>query len=160
MWFESNNSWIQLHKILKVLLDPLKIFQNLFVQMLRTAFTANQNFPIHFLWGSLRNVCCITTLSWTCIECFWGFSSTHTYYISLIFFFVMSLDWQDRVWWIGCTWVAFAGVQQYQFCLKFCSNVYVMPCRRQWNEIHRISVEFHNLGTADFPDSISDLMTS
>jgi len=61
-WAESsktfNNSWIQLHKILKfgsfvVLLDPLKIFQNLFVQMLYTIFTANQKFP-HFLWEALE----------------------------------------------------------------------------------------------------------
>jgi len=56
-WAESsktfNNSWIQLHKILKfgsfvVLLDPLKIFQNLFVQMVHTTFTANQRFPHTF----------------------------------------------------------------------------------------------------------------
>ena len=48
-----NNSWIQLHKILKfgsfvILLDPLKIFQNLFVQMLRTTFTVNQRYPHTF----------------------------------------------------------------------------------------------------------------
>ena len=40
---------MQLHTILKfgsfvVLLDPLKIFQNLFVQMFDLIFTANQNF--------------------------------------------------------------------------------------------------------------------
>ena len=40
---------MQLHMILKfgsfvVLLDPLKIFQNLFVQMFDIVFTANQNF--------------------------------------------------------------------------------------------------------------------
>ena len=44
-----NNSWMQLHTILKfgsfvVLLDPLKIFQNLVVQMFDIIFMANQIF--------------------------------------------------------------------------------------------------------------------
>ena len=30
-------------------------------------YSQSKNFPIHFLWGSLRNACCITNLSWTCI---------------------------------------------------------------------------------------------
>ena len=54
-WAESSktfdNLWIQLHKILKfgpfvILLDPLKIFQNLFIWMLHTTFTTNQKFPM------------------------------------------------------------------------------------------------------------------
>ena len=47
---------MQLHTILKfgsfvVLLDPLKIFQNLFVQMFDMIFTANQNFNNAFPMG-------------------------------------------------------------------------------------------------------------
>ena len=66
-----NYSWIQLHKILQfglfvVILDPLKIFQNLFVQMLHATFTANQKFFHTFPMGSLRNAWCVTALSWTC----------------------------------------------------------------------------------------------
>ena len=34
-----------------VLLDPLKIFQNLFVQMLCTIFTVNESFPHTFAVG-------------------------------------------------------------------------------------------------------------
>ena len=47
---------MQLHTILKfgsfvVLLDPLKIFQNLVVQMLDIIFTVNQNFHNTFPMG-------------------------------------------------------------------------------------------------------------
>jgi len=34
-----------------VLLDPLKIFQNIFVQMLHTIFIVNQKFPHTFPMG-------------------------------------------------------------------------------------------------------------
>jgi len=64
------NSWIQLHKVLKfhlfvVLFDPLKLFQDLFVQMLHMTFTANQRFPHTFPMGSVRNAWFVTTLYWT-----------------------------------------------------------------------------------------------
>ena len=75
-WAESswtfNNSWIQSHMILKfvVLLDPLKIFYNIFVQMLRTTFTGTtterflHTFPMgkpqkHMLhYSPFTHVCC------------------------------------------------------------------------------------------------------
>ena len=51
-----NNSRMPLHTILKfgsfvVLLDPLTMFQNLFVQMFDIIFTANQNFCNTFRMG-------------------------------------------------------------------------------------------------------------
>ena len=49
-----------------VLLDPLKIFQNLFVQMFAIIFMANQNLQINFLWGSHVSTVSITALSQTC----------------------------------------------------------------------------------------------
>ena len=54
---------MQLHMILKfgsfvVLLDPLKIFQNLFVQMFDIIFTANQNFHNTFPMGKPYKVQC------------------------------------------------------------------------------------------------------
>ena len=62
---------MQLHTILKfgsfvVLLDPLKIFQNLVVQMLDIIFTVNQIFTIHFLWGNHISTVPNTALSQTC----------------------------------------------------------------------------------------------
>ena len=62
---------MQLHTILKfgsfvVLLDPLKILQNLFVQMFDIIFTANQIFTMHFLWGSHISTPSITVPSRTC----------------------------------------------------------------------------------------------
>ena len=60
-----NNSWMQLHMILKfgsfvVLLDPLRPFQNLFVLQSIKIFT------IHFLWGSHNSTVSISILSQTC----------------------------------------------------------------------------------------------
>ena len=52
--------------LIVVLLDPLKIFQNLFVQMFAIIFMANQNFQINFLWGSHISTVSITALSRTC----------------------------------------------------------------------------------------------
>ena len=62
---------MQIHMILKfgsfvVLLDPLKILQNLFVQMLDIVFTANQNFHNTFPRGSHKSTVSITALSQTC----------------------------------------------------------------------------------------------
>ena len=63
-----NNSWIQLHMILKfgsfvALLDPLKIVLNYFVQMFDIIFTANQNFHNTFPMGSHISTASITALS-------------------------------------------------------------------------------------------------
>ena len=60
---------MQLHTILKfgsfvVLLDPLKIFQNLFDQMFDIIFMANQNFHNAFPMG--KPFMSITALSRTC----------------------------------------------------------------------------------------------
>ena len=62
---------MQLHTILKfgsfvVLLDPLRIFQNLFVQMSDIIFMANQNFHNTFPMGSHTSTVSITALSRTC----------------------------------------------------------------------------------------------
>ena len=62
---------MQLHTILKfgsfvVLLGPLKIFQNLVVQMFDIIFTANQNFHNTFPMGSHISTASITALSRTC----------------------------------------------------------------------------------------------
>ena len=62
---------MQLHMILKfgsfvVLLDPLKIFQNLSVQMFDIVFMANQNFHNTFPMGSHISTVSITALSRTC----------------------------------------------------------------------------------------------
>ena len=62
---------MQLHMIMKfgsfvVLLDPLKIFQNLLVQMFDIIFTANQNFHNTFPMGSHISTVSITVLSQTC----------------------------------------------------------------------------------------------
>ena len=62
---------MQLHTILKfgsfvVLLDPLKIFQNLVVQMFEIIFMADQIFTIHFLWRSHISTVSIRALSRTC----------------------------------------------------------------------------------------------
>ena len=62
---------MQLHTILKfgsfvVLLDPLKIFQNLVVQMFDITFMANQNFHNTFPMGSHINTVSITALSRAC----------------------------------------------------------------------------------------------
>ena len=61
---------MQSHMILKfgsfvVLLDPLKIFQNHFVQMSDIIFTGNQNIRITFPMGSHINTVSITGLSRT-----------------------------------------------------------------------------------------------
>ena len=62
---------MQLHTILKfgsfvVLLDPLKIFQNSFVQMFDIILMANQNFHNALIWGSHISTVAITALSQTC----------------------------------------------------------------------------------------------
>ena len=62
---------MQLQMILKfgsfvVLLDPLKLFLNLFVQKSNIIFTANQNLHFTFAMGSHKNVMSITALSRTC----------------------------------------------------------------------------------------------
>ena len=62
---------MQLYIILKfgsfvVLLDPLKIFQNLFVQIFDILFTANQNFHNTFPMGNHISTMSITALSRTC----------------------------------------------------------------------------------------------
>ena len=49
-----------------VLLDLLKIFQNLFVQMFDIIFMANKKIHNTFLWGSHINTVSITALSRTC----------------------------------------------------------------------------------------------
>ena len=49
-----------------VLLDPLKIFQNLFVEMFDIIFTANQNFYNTFPVGSHISTVSITALSQSC----------------------------------------------------------------------------------------------
>ena len=62
---------MQLHTILKfgsfvVLLDPLKKFQNLVVQVLDIIFTVNQNFDNTFPMGSHISTVSNTALSRTC----------------------------------------------------------------------------------------------
>ena len=61
---------MQLHMILKfgfvVLLDLLKIFQNLFVQMFDIIFTANQNFHNTFPVGKLYKYSVHYSLFRTC----------------------------------------------------------------------------------------------
>ena len=62
---------MQLHTILKfgsfvVLLDPLKIFQNLSVQTFDIIFTANKNSHNTFPMGSHISTVSITALSQTC----------------------------------------------------------------------------------------------
>ena len=61
---------MQLNMILKfglfvVLLDLLKMFQNLFIQSSDIIFMATQIFTIHFLWESHKSTVFITALTQT-----------------------------------------------------------------------------------------------
>ena len=57
---------LEIWLICSILLGPLKVFQNLFVQMFDIIFTANQNFHNTFPMGSHISTVSITALSRTC----------------------------------------------------------------------------------------------